>query len=418
MTPQLFEILMNVAMIVGGIFALYGLYFGFIALFGLKKPAAPPATAPKTRFALVSAARNEAEVIPLLLESLKVQNYPEDLFDIYVAPNNCTDNTREVALENGAMVFDPVGEIQVKGQVLTQVVDMLMESGKYDAVCFFDADNLVHPNFLQKMNDAYQSGAEVAQGFRDAKNPNASFMTVCYAVYYWIVNKFYNGGREALGLSSLVVGSGYMVSIGFLKEIGGWHTHTMTEDYEFTAQCVLSGRRVHHIADAVVYDELPLTFRQSWKQRRRWCTGFVQGMEAHLGNLTRYSVKKRSGVALDLVLTYVSPALQIVSFTSGLLSLLLSAYGIVRFNILPITQVLWLGSGALLLAFVVCCLAAALVLWLNRTHSVKSVGKGILFFAFFLLSWLPIGLISLFKKQNKWDEIKHTHAIGFGEMRP
>ncbi|MDL2323779.1 glycosyltransferase [Ruminococcaceae bacterium OttesenSCG-928-A16] len=417
MTPHTFEVLMNALMIVGGVFALYGVYFVFVAAFGLKKPAVPPTVAPKTRFALVSAARNEAEVIPRLLESLHAQHYPKELFDIYVAPNNCTDNTREVALAHGALVFDPEGEIRVKGQVLTQIVDMLMKSGEYDAICFFDSDNLVHPNFLQKMNDAHQSGVEVAQGYRDTKNPGDSFMTVCYAIYYWLVNKFYNGGREALGLSSLVVGSGYMVSVGLLQQLGGWHTATMTEDYEFTAQCVLSGRRVHYVAGAVVYDELPLKFGQSWKQRRRWCTGFVQGMEIYLGSLFSHAFKKRSGVALDMALTYMAPALQMVSLVCGAVSLIFSAYGILRFRIMPATQAVWLVLGVLALAFVGCCLGAMLVVWLNRGHSLRGTGKGILFFAFFLLSWVPIGIICLFKKQAKWDEIKHTNAVGIEAVK-
>lgn len=418
MSVHSFEILMNAFIIIGGIFTLYGVYFVIVGAFGLKKPVEAKPAPPKTRFALVSAARNEAAVLPRLLDSLHAQRYPKELFDIYVAPNNCTDNTREVALASGALVFDPAGEIHVKGQVLTQIVDMLLESGKYDAVCFFDSDNLVHPDFLQKMNDACQSGIEVAQGYRDGKNPTESFMTVCYSVYYWIVNKFYNGGREALGLSSLVVGSGYMVTTGLLKKLGGWHTATMTEDYEFTAQCVLSGRRVHHVAQAIVYDELPLTFKTSWKQRRRWCTGFVQGMEIYLGNLLRYAFKKRSGVALDMALTYVSPALQMVSLVCGGVSVVFSAYGIVRFHVLPFARALWLVGGGLVLAFFACCIAAALVMWINKGKaSLREAGKGILFFAFFLLSWVPIGIISLFKKQAKWDEITHTKAVSIEQMQ-
>ena len=56
-----------------------------------------PRTAPKTRFACVAAARNEEAVIANLVHSLRRQNYPPELFDIIVAPNNCTDGTARTA---------------------------------------------------------------------------------------------------------------------------------------------------------------------------------------------------------------------------------------------------------------------------------------------------------------------------------
>lgn len=58
-------------------------------------------TAPQTRFAVLIAARNEEPVISGLIESLLRQNYPKELFDIYVIPNNCTDDTAGAAQRAG-----------------------------------------------------------------------------------------------------------------------------------------------------------------------------------------------------------------------------------------------------------------------------------------------------------------------------
>lgn len=49
------------------------------------------------RFAVLIAARNEAAVIGNLIDSLKQQNYPAELIDIYVVAGNCTDCTAEIA---------------------------------------------------------------------------------------------------------------------------------------------------------------------------------------------------------------------------------------------------------------------------------------------------------------------------------
>lgn len=417
MSSHVLMYLLNILMIAGGVFTLYNLYFVVIALFGLKKPKEAPYAAPKTRFAVVVAARNEEQVIGNLVDSLQKQNYPRDLYDIYVAPNNCTDDTRGAALQHGALIFDPVGTIKSKGDVLKQVVAQLMDGGRYDAMCVFDADNLVHPDFLQKMNNAHRDGVQVAQGFRDSKNPIASAVSTCYSVCYWMVNRFYNGGREALGFSGLVNGSGFMVSIPLLRKLGGWNTKTMTEDYEFSAQCVLQGHKVHYVSGAVIYDEQPLTFAQSWKQRRRWSTGSVQGMEIYLHALLSNAVHKRDWVSLDLAFTFMMPLIQLITCVLGLVTLVASAYQMVHFNLLPFTELVGILVLALGGAFVVCMALATFVIWLNRKKNLQGTGKGVAYFAFFLLSWLPIGLISLFKKIKTWDAIHHTCNVNINELK-
>ena len=203
---------------------LYMLYFGAVALFGFKKRRAVPRTAPKTKFACVVAARNEEAVIANLVHSLRRQNYPPELFDIIVAPNNCTDDTAGAAQAAGATLYAPRGEIHSKGDVLREVVDHVVLAGGYDAMCVFDADNLVHPDFLARMNDAVCAGHVAVQGFRDSKNPEQSAISGCYSICYWMLNRFYNSARSALGLSALVNGSGFTATAGLLRELGGWNT--------------------------------------------------------------------------------------------------------------------------------------------------------------------------------------------------
>ena len=61
-----------------------------------------------TVYAAVISARNEANVIGGLIASLKAQNYPSDLLDIYVIADNCTDNTAQVAAQAGGKGVPPL----------------------------------------------------------------------------------------------------------------------------------------------------------------------------------------------------------------------------------------------------------------------------------------------------------------------
>ena len=57
------------------------------------------------RYAVLIAARNEAEVIGQLLDSVRGQDYPAELIDVYVVADNCTDETAKIAAAHGAVVF-------------------------------------------------------------------------------------------------------------------------------------------------------------------------------------------------------------------------------------------------------------------------------------------------------------------------
>ena len=126
---------------------------------------------------------------------------------------------------------------------LSQVFDYLLESEKnYDAFCVFDADNLVDKNFLLAMNDSCNCGSNIAQGFRDAKNPHDSWISGSYAVYYYCVNSFMSKARRAIGMSAYINGTGFMVSSRLIRKLG-FNTYTLTEDNEYscllyTSRCV------------------------------------------------------------------------------------------------------------------------------------------------------------------------------------
>ncbi len=416
MEPNVTALLLGLVYIPGTVLGLFALYYLVVALFGFKKRKAAPLATPQTRFAIVVAARNEAAVIGQLVDSLKAQHYPKHLYDIIVAPNNCTDNTAAVARSHGAQIFEPVGLIRSKGEVLAQLTRSLLRENRHDALVVFDADNLVQPDFLRAMNNARVAGAQVAQGFRDSKNLADSGVSTCYSIGYWMMNRFYNGGRQVLGLSAQISGSGFMVGLPLLRQMGGWSTRTMTEDYEFTAQCVLAGQRVWYVPEAVLFDEQPLTFRQSWKQRRRWATGSVEGMELYLPRLLRTAVHRRDAACLDLALTFATPAVQLASLILGTISTAVTVWQVIGLNIFTLAQGLTIGASMLAAAYMLFVFLAAAAVQLFRPGRTAGTGRGVAMFAVFALSQSLIGIISLFKRTTTWDAIPHTRAVGIGDM--
>ena len=295
----------------------------------------------------------------------------------------------------------------------------MVVAGGVDGMCVFDADNLVHPDFLARMNDAVCAGHVAVQGFRDSKNPEQSAISGCYSICYWMLNRFYNSARSALGLSALVNGSGFTATAGLLRELGGWNTVTMTEDYEFSAQCALTGHRVAFQPEAVIYDEQPLTFLQSWRQRRRWTTGSLQGLQVYGGRLFRETVLRRSAVCFDMTMTFLTPFVQLASTVLGITGavLVLAGHGLAFGGILlsglrAAALMLGIGAAGTVLGT---SLAAALTVVLKK-GSLRGVMKGVATFWLFALSHMALTLLSFVKKERTWRPIAHTNTARIEDL--
>ena len=389
--------------------SLWGGYYLLTGLMSWRRPMDYGRHPAGTRFAVLIAARNEELVIGPLINSLLTQEYPAELYDIWVIPNNCTDNTAMAAGRFGAKVLECTVPVKSKGEVLRFAYNRL-HGRQYDAYCVFDADNLVDSRFLMEMNNAYMAGARVAQGYRDSKNPYDTPMSGCYSIYYWMMDRFYNQSRAAVGLSAMINGTGFMVAARVLEGMGGWNTHTLSEDLEMTVQCALAGEKVAWVPRAVTYDEQPLDYAVSVTQRRRWTSGTLQVAGRYLSRLGQGAEQgSRPLVLADVAALLVVPFYQAAALGGLILSSVSAALTCPRIELAPwvlltaaLTQLagMILGSAA----------AAALVLTLEGKWD-RRLLPALGLYGFFLLSWLPITLGCLVKQTTQWEEIRHTRNV-------
>ena len=250
-------------------FWLYQFIISITSLIKFKEK--PMITDKKHRFIIALPANNEESVIANLIKSLQMQDYDKSLYDIYVIADNCTDGTANVARENGVIVYERFDEDKkTKGYALNWFLDKMKDKkDDYDALLVFDADNVVDKNFLNVMNKKLCQGEVLVQGYRDIKNPTDTWVSGGYAIFYWTMNRLYHLARYNMGLSPLINGTAFMVKWDILID-EGWNTKTLTEDIEFALINISKGVKLGWAKDAIVYDEQPLTFKQSWKQRERW----------------------------------------------------------------------------------------------------------------------------------------------------
>ncbi|MEG0371393.1 MAG: glycosyltransferase family 2 protein, partial [Clostridium sp.] len=291
------------------------MYYLIISLFGLyKKKHKDDGNMKEKSFALIVAAHNEEVVVEQIVESLKKLDYKKELYDIFVIADNCTDATAEIARNAGALVcerFDP--DKRGKGYALEWMFGKIFEmEKKYDAVVVFDADNLASKNFLTAMSDKLNEGYKVVQGYLDSKNPHDSWITESYSIAFWSNNRLFQLARNNLGLSNQIGGTGFCIDTNTLRELG-WGATCLTEDLEFTCKLVSNGHRVGWAHDAVIYDEKPLTLKQSWNQRKRWMQGFADVASRFFFKLLKKAFKERSWRAFDCALYTIQPYLTVLA---------------------------------------------------------------------------------------------------------
>lgn len=386
----------------------YSVYFIITGLFAFKKKKVIKNYKAKHKLAIVIAARNEAKVIGALISSLKKQNYPKNLYEIFVVPNNCTDKTEEIAKKAGATIINCTWPVKSKGDVLNNTFKYIKENhSEYEAYVIFDADNIVHSDFLSRMNDAISEGYEAAQGNRDSKNPSDSWISSSYSLIYLIQNIFFNRARANIGVSSFINGTGYMITKKVLSEYN-LETQTMTEDLELVGKCALNDIKIGFLEDAITYDEQPVKFIESWKQRMRWGVGMVSCMKLYTGKLFKKAIKSRSLEAMDMTMLYISPVIQVATIFVFIL------FAIIQFYKIGIHRILWFitisESSQIISGYLITIIFSIVVLMFGK-KSIKKYIKGIVTLFIFLATWVPINIICLFKKNQVWDQIVHDRVI-------
>ena len=103
----------------------YQIFYAFIGVFKKSKCFEESL---KHRYAVIISARNERLVIGQLVQSIKKQNYPKELIDVFVVADNCSDDTAKIARKAGAIVYERTNKDLVgKGYALDYIFKIIMQ---------------------------------------------------------------------------------------------------------------------------------------------------------------------------------------------------------------------------------------------------------------------------------------------------
>lgn len=372
----------------------------------------------KTKIAVLISARNEEAVIGNLIDSLMAQDYPEELRQIFVLADNCTDQTAAIAASHGATVYERENKAEIgKGYALDFLIGRIDEDfgeGAFDAFAVFDADNLVEPNFLTEMNKTYSDGYEVVVGYRNTKNYGDSWISAGYGLWYLRDSVVLNGARLRLGACAMVCGTGFMFSNKIKEQNGGWPFHLLTEDIEFTTKHAIEGEVFGYCPEAQLYDEQPTSFGVSWRQRLRWAKGGVQVFLKYCKELFGGIFKRGTHLTCYDFSMSIAPAYLLTVFATFINALGIIA-ALIAGNVLhALTQTGLVFLGGYVMLFIFGALTTVLEWKRIRASAFKKIFY-IFTFPLFMYTYIPIAIVALFKKVE-WKPIAHTKSTSIADL--
>lgn len=255
------------------------------------------------------------------------------------------------------------------------------------------------------MDRVFSAGYDIVTSYRNSKNYGDNWISAGYALWFLRESRYLNGARMRLGSSCAVSGTGFLFSWKVLEEQGGWPFHLLTEDIEFSVHQILNGYRIGFAEDAVLYDEQPVTFRQSVRQRLRWAKGYLQVSRRYGGRMLR-RIAGGSFSCYDMTMN-IMPAFLLTSL-SLVVNLTLSLWilctgGGLAAALLPAVQTL----GSMYLTLFLLGAITTATQW-RQIHT--TTGRKLVYcltFPLFMFTYLPISLAAIFRKVE-WKPIAHT----------
>ncbi len=412
------DIFLAISMAIGAIFLiLYAYQFFYLPIPHLLRDRLN-VVENKNRLGVLISARNESAVIGELIDSLNQQTFPREQFEIFIVADNCTDNTAELCRSRGAIVYERFDKTQIgKGYALNFLYKKIVEqfgADAFDAFVVLDADNILAPQYLAEMNKTFSAGYEVCTSLRNSKNYGDNWISAGYALWFLRESEYLNHARMLLNTSCAVSGTGFLFSSKVIQEAEGWNFFLLTEDIEFSVYNILKGRKIGYAKDAELYDEQPVTFAQSWRQRLRWAKGYFQVWGKFGMGLLKNIFSSKFSSCYDMTMT-IMPAL-ILTLAALANFILGTIFGVIfDWN-------LWL----LLDCFLLTLAGMYFTLWLIGAITVVTQWKRIhcstfkkIFYSFtfplFMLTYVPIALTAMFKKVG-WKPIVHTRAKTLAEI--
>jgi cellulose synthase/poly-beta-1,6-N-acetylglucosamine synthase-like glycosyltransferase len=281
------EIIQFILIIYLGFATFYIFIFSFAGLFKIRERKVLDEK--QRRFAVLIPGYKEDQVIIEVAEDALKQNYPKDLFEVVIIADSFKAETLESLRKLPIRLVEVSFELSTKSKALNVAMNEIGD--EYDIALVLDADNMMEPDFISKINSAFSKGFIAVQGHRIAKNTNTRF-AILDAISEEVNNNIFRKGHRVLGLSAALIGSGMAMDYKYfknmmksIKAVGGF-------DKEIELQILKEGKLIGYLTNAYVLDEKIQKAEVFQNQRRRWLSAQLHYFSMDFLNSLKHLILK------------------------------------------------------------------------------------------------------------------------------
>ena len=287
---------------------------------------------------LIPAYKEDSVILGSVVANLQ-QAYPASAYDLIVI----ADSFRPETLDQLATYPIKVIPVQFEQSTVQKSIRYALNEipdNAYDIIVISDADNHMAPDFLQRINQAFENGWQAIQGHRIAKNTNTS-VAIFDAMNEEVNNNLFRAGQRALGLSATLIGSGMGFEPVAMKKAMNQIQTVSGYDKELEMLLLVAGIKIGYLHKAFIFDEKVQNLAVFERQRTRWTAAqvyfikeyFRVGMQQLVrGNTHAFNALVKSlllprtlllvAVSVLFVVTLIFPNQSFLPISAGMIGLL------------------------------------------------------------------------------------------------
>ncbi len=257
----------------------YMLFFSLVSL--ISKNHNVPKAKNQNRFIILIPSYENDQVIIQTVASILSQNYPQRMFDVVVISDHQSEITNMRLAQYTITLLTPDFEKSSKTKSLQYAILNLPEFKIYDVAIILNADDLVEPEFLDQMNDAYEAaGTKAIVAHKLPRNRDTSSARLS-TIFDEINNNIFRRAHINVGLSSALMGSGVAYEFNWFKK-HIMKVRTATEDKELEAMLMHQRYYVDYFDNIYLYNVKKREVADFNKQRGRWITDQIRSLAKNI----------------------------------------------------------------------------------------------------------------------------------------
>ena len=233
------------------------------------------------KYLVIFPAYGEDKVILHTVKSFLLQHYPHDKYSVVVVSDHMQKETNTELSKLPITLLQPQFKNSSKAKALQFAIDNIHDN--FDNIVILDADNIVQPDFLEKLNEICNQGFSAIQCHRCAKNAENQIAQLD-GISEEINNSLFRKGHNNIGLSSALIGSGMCFDYLWFKA----HVHLLStagEDREIEKMLLIEHIYIKYVEDIDVFDEKVGNEDNFQLQRQRWMSAQLNCLLSMMKNL-------------------------------------------------------------------------------------------------------------------------------------